>query len=81
MFEEIVVDNVENVIEHFEENAVKGEFVCMIYRQNKDMACFNLDDKIQLLKKKNFKAKEISTILSELYDLNKNDIYKRVLEL
>ena len=53
----------------------------MIYRENEDMSSIELDDKINLLKKKNFKAKEISTILSELYGLNKNDIYKRILEM
>ena len=40
-----------------------------------------LDEKIEKLQKKNFSAKEISTILSELYGLGKNEIYKRVLDL
>lgn len=81
IFEEILVDDVDNVINHLEKNVTKGEFVCMIYRQNKDVDRLDLDNKINLLKNKNFKAKEISTILSELYNVNKNDIYKRVLEL
>lgn len=81
MFEEIVVDSVENVISHFEKNEVKGEFVGMIYRETPDISAFDMDGKIEILKKKNFKAKEISVILSELYGANKNDIYKRVLEV
>lgn len=81
MFEEIVVDNVENVISHFEKNEVKGEIVGMIYRETSDISEFDMDDKIEILKKKNFKAKEISVILSELYGVNKNDVYKRVLEV
>lgn len=79
MFEEIVVYDVENVIKHFEKNIVKGEIVGMIYRENKDISLIDVDEKIEKLKKKNFKAKEISTILSELYDLNKNNVYKRIL--
>lgn len=81
MFEEVVVDEVSKVIEHFNNNVLKGEFVVMIYRNKSENDDVNLDEKIKLLKNKNFKAKEISTILSELYGVNKNIIYKRVLEL
>lgn len=81
MFEEIVVDDIENIISHFEKDEVKGEIVGMIYRAKLDTSEFDLDDKIMILKKKNFKAKEISVILSELYGVNKNDIYKRVLKV
>lgn len=79
MFEEIVVDDVQNVINYFDKNQVKGEIVGMIYREKPDISEFDLEDKIALLKKKNFKAKEISVILSELYHVNKNDIYKQIL--
>lgn len=81
IFEEVLVDDVENLIKHFESCGAKGEFVCMMYRENVDMSAIDLDDKILALKNKNFKAKEISTILSELYDVNKNEVYKRVLEI
>ena len=37
---------------------------------------FDILSKIKALKSKGFKSKEIATILSTLYDLNKNDIYK-----
>lgn len=79
LFEEIVVDNISNILNHFE-NGIKGEIVCMIYaEENSELA--DLEFKIQELKNKGFKAKEISVILSTLYNLNKNDIYKRVLEM
>lgn len=81
MFEEVLVDDVEQVIKHFENSEIKGEFVCMISRESEDISDFDLDDKISILKSKNFKAKEISVIISELYNVNKNDVYKRVLEL
>ena len=81
VFEEILIDNVENIINHFQNKEIKGEFVCIIFRQIEDISTFDLDEKILILKNKNFKAKEISTVISELYNVNKNDVYKRVLEL
>ncbi len=81
VFEEVLYDGVENIIKHFENKEIRGEFVCLISRENVDISAIDLDDKILALRNKNFKAKEISIILSELYKINKNDIYKRVLEL
>lgn len=81
IFEEIVSGDIEAITKHFETNISKGEFVCMIYRENAANKEFDLNNKIKKLKDKNFKAKEISVILSELYELNKNEIYKQVLEL
>ena len=40
-----------------------------------------LDYKIKELKNKGFKDKAISVILSTLFNLNKNEIYKRSLSL
>lgn len=76
IFEEVIIDNTENVIDYFQSNVLKGEIVGLVFRNN-TQDNINLTDKIELLKNKGFKAKEISIILSELYDVNKNDIYKR----
>lgn len=73
LFEEIVIDSVNNVLEHFK-NGIKGEIVCIVY-PNHDTE-FDILTKIKQLKSKGFKSKEIATILSTLYDLNKNDVYK-----
>ena len=79
VFEEIVVDSVENVLKYYEENIVKGEIVALVFRDEK--ICDNgLNLKIEALLKKGFKAKEIATILAELEGANKNEIYKRVLQ-
>ncbi len=75
IFEEIVTDNTEKVIEHFENNVLKGEIVGLVFRDKNSNDDFS--DKIEILKTKGFKAKEISIILSELYDANKNDVYKQ----
>lgn len=80
VFEEIKIGSVNEVIRYFKENVMKGEIVAMVYRRNLSCCADNIDEKIEILKSKNFKAKEISTIISSLYDVNKNEVYKRVLE-
>ena len=80
VFEEVVIDSVKNVIKHFKENTLKGEIVAMIYKSCGNNDNLEIDGKIDILKSKNFKAKEISVILSALYELNKNEVYRRVIE-
>lgn len=80
VFEEVVIDSAENVINHFKENTLKGEIVGMVYRSCANPENSDMDKKINILKSKNFKAKEISTILAALYGFNKNEVYKRVIE-
>ena len=78
LFEEIVIDTADNIIEHFKDG-IKGEIVCMVYptENNSD---FDTKTKIKQLKDKGFKSKEIATILSTLYNLNKNDVYKLTMD-
>ncbi|HNW26330.1 MAG TPA: 16S rRNA (cytidine(1402)-2'-O)-methyltransferase [Candidatus Gastranaerophilaceae bacterium] len=80
VFEEIVIDKVQNVIEYYKANPLKGEIVVMVYKKESTEFCqTEILEKIELLKRKKFGAKDISTILAELYDLNKNDIYKIII--
>ena len=79
LFEEFLSDSVSNVIEHFAQG-IKGEIVCMIYKDEKSDDS-EIEYKIKTLKSKGFKDKEIASILSSLYDLNKNQVYKKALEL
>ena len=79
-FEEIKVGNIKEVIEYYKNNILKGEIVAIIFKQE-ETENKNLDLEIKKLKKLNLKDKEISSILATLYDVNKNDIYKRCLEL
>ncbi len=76
-FEEIITDDIKNIIEHFKTNVLKGEIAVMAHKSEKNKKeDFEIEEKIQKLKKLNLKDKEISSILASLYDLNKNDIYK-----
>ena len=79
VFEEIIIDDTENVLNHFQTNTLKGEIVGLVSRE-KVTNTDDFSDKIELLKAKGFKAKEISTILAELFGANKNDIYKQCIK-
>lgn len=72
LFEEIFIDDIEKVIEHFSAE-VKGEIVAMTFAVKSDELS-GMQDKIEVLKSKGFKSKEIVEILSSLYNLNKNEI-------
>lgn len=72
MFEEIVIDKIDNVINHFKDE-VKGEIVAMTFAQIQSEVS-EIKDKVEILKQKGFKSKEIAEILSSLYNFNKNDI-------
>lgn len=80
IFEEVVVDDVQNVIEYYKKNVLKGEIVAMVYKQvSAEFSQTSLQEQIFKLKQKKFGAKDISTILAALYDVNKNDIYKLII--
>ena len=76
---EVVVEEISAIIEHFEDG-IKGEIVCMIYAE-KDSNTIEIESKIRELKSKGFKDKEIAVILSTLFGVNKNEVYKRSLTL
>lgn len=79
LFEEVVVDSISNVIEHFQ-NGIKGEIICMVYA-DEDVSTSDLEFKIKELKSKGFKDKEISVILASLFGFNKNEVYKKSLTM
>ncbi len=79
LFEEIKNGQITEILEHFKDG-IKGEIVCMIY-PDENAEDRELDYKIKELKNKGYKDKDISVILSTLFNLNKNEIYKRSIEL
>lgn len=78
-FEEIKIGTISEIIEYYKTNTLKGEIAGMFYKteQNDDI---DIELKIQKLKSLNLKDKEISSILSVLYDVNKNAVYKMCLK-
>lgn len=79
-FEEIVTMPIKDVIEFYRNNTLKGEIVAMLHKTIIQEE-INIEEKIKKLKKLNLKDKEISSILSELYEINKNIIYKKCIEM
>ena len=79
LFEEVIVDNISRIIEHFQDG-IKGEIVCMLYADT-DCRSTEMDFQIKELKSKGFKDKDISVILATICGYNKNEVYKRSLDL
>ena len=80
VFEEVITDNVKRIINHFSIDDVRGELVVMVHPINMKNSAEEYSDKIKILKEKNFSDKDISVILSVLYDIPKNDIYECLLD-
>ena len=76
VFEEVVVDKCSNLINKFKQTPPRGEFVVMIFKNEKSFDEQSIETKVNILKNKGFSGKDISVILSELYGINKNKIYK-----
>ena len=75
VFEEVLTDNVDNIISHFSTGEVKGELVVMVHACKIENSVEEYSGKIKDLKDKKFSDKDISVILSTLYDISKNDVY------
>ena len=78
-FEEIKTLRVDEMIEYYKNNTLKGELVCLIHKSEKQE--IELNDKIKKLRKLDLKDKQIASIISTLYDVNKNDVYTKCLDL
>lgn len=78
-FEEIITDNIKNIIEYYKNNTLKGEIAVLLHKSIKNNET-NIDEKIRKLKALKLKDKDISLILSELYNVNKNSVYKKCLD-
>lgn len=79
LFEEVKTGKISEILDYFKDG-IKGEIVCMLYADERAQDA-ELDYKIQSLKQKGYKDKDISVILSTLFNLNKNEVYKRSLDL
>ena len=77
MFEEVIVGTTFEIIEYYKNNILKGEIVCAVYAD--DNCCeddVDILEHIKKLKTLKYSDKDISRILSALYDVNKNKVYK-----
>lgn len=82
IFEEVKFGNVTKIIDYFKNNTLKGEIVFMLYaKDSSENSDTEMIEHIKKLKKLNFSDKDISLILSNLYEYNKNKVYKTALSL
>ena len=81
-FEEVKKGNVSELISYYEENgAPKGEIVLVVKNDVKEEMKQEEVDKLIFKLLEDYKVKEVARQLSEEYGLNKNEIYKRALEI
>lgn len=74
IFEEVIVMNVCDAFQYYNENILKGEIVGMIYKST-DNSSENIPIiEIQKLKDLNFSPRDISQIIHSLYGVSKNDV-------
>ena len=86
MHEEVIYGNVNEVFEFFEKNPqkVRGEFVVIVEKASKNQSFFSNEEiifEIENSLKKGKSIKDISLELSQIFDLNKKEIYKIALDL
>lgn len=81
LFEEIKIGTIKEIIEYYKNNTLKGEIVVMVFaKETSEVSEEELKEKILLLKEEGFSDKDISIIISKLYNENKNKIKKLVLD-
>lgn len=82
VFEEIKIGTISEIIEFYKNNPLKGEIVAMVFaKEISDINDEELKQKIAILKEAGYSPKDISIIISQLYDENKNKIKKLIFEL
>jgi 16S rRNA (cytidine1402-2'-O)-methyltransferase len=86
LHEEVIYGKVEEVFEFFEKNPQKlrGEFVVIVEKTAKNQSFFSNEEIIAEIEnslKKGKSVKDISLELSQIFDLNKKEIYKIALDL
>jgi len=82
IYEEIKTDFIENLIVYYSQNPPKGEIVLIIHGiEDKKPEQREIIEKSLLLKKEGYSAKDISKIISLLYQYPKKEVYNIVLNL
>lgn len=86
MHEEIISDELEKVIQLFTDqpSKLRGEFVVIVEKSDKNEKSFTQKELVQEISNAIFlghSLKDLSQNLSEIYDVNKKEIYKLALEI
>ena len=83
IYEDIKRDNINNLIEYYTHNPLKGEITLIIegQKEEKTADAAEIIEKIKILKKEGYSTKEISKIISLLTDFPKKEVYNLALSL
>ncbi len=79
LYEEIKTGTVSEIIDYYSKNTLKGEVVGLIFAQKtQDVSTDELTEKIKVLQKQGFSAKDSVKIITCLFNTNKNQVYELV---
>ena len=81
IYEEVLTDSVENLIKYFSAKEIKGEFVVLVHKTITHADIEEYSDKIKALKNKKYSDKDISIIISTLFNVNKNEVYEYLIKM
>lgn len=79
-FEEIKTFKIQDIIEYYKNNPLKGEIVCMLHKSEKNKEDDILKEKVLALKENGFSLKDVVSILNITDKANKNSIKTIYLE-
>ena len=78
--EDINTLEISEMIKYLENTVIKGEFVFVVHKQETKEEIDYLPNAKKLLQE-GFSAKDVSKIISTLFDVPKNEVYKKISEL
>lgn len=80
LYEDINTFEISEMIEYLEKTILKGEIVFVIHKKEKEEKIEYIDNAKKLLKE-GFSAKDVSKIISLLFNVSKNEVYKKIAAL
>lgn len=80
-YEEVIRDELENIIKNLDNITIKGEFVVVVEGKTDEKIEVDVYEELEKLIELGNSKSDAVKILSEKYNLNKNDVYKKSLEL
>lgn len=80
IYEDINTFAISDMISYLENGVVKGEFVLVLHKVNQDKVEVEYMDKAVKLLQLGYSAKDTAQIISTLFDVKKNEVYKNIIE-
>lgn len=81
LYEDIIRDDLENIIDNLEELTIKGEFVVVVEGKVEEKIKIDVHKELKKLVEAGNSKRDAVKILVKKYDLNKNDVYEKSLEI